>query len=128
MDENGYLTVRFPNIRWEHLRSTEGWAALQYHALLHSTFTVFPPSILNPQADESSPQIEVDLLKGSFFAILPFDAPNNAVPEWHAGNIYEMVGQSESVIELPGLSWTEPTCFHILVSGDYEVRTSYFDL
>jgi len=121
MDPSGRLIVHFPKIRWDHLRKTEGWAALQYHALLHSTFTVRPPANARENPIKT-PQLSVDLLRGSFFAIFPFNQSKGIVQEWHAGNIYEITGESEAVIDLPGLSWTEPTCFHILVSGDYEIR------
>jgi hypothetical protein len=121
MQENGNMIVRFPKIRWNSLRATEGWAALQYHSLLHSTFTVYPPSG-TVQEEREIPKLEVNLLRGSFFAIFPFNSFNQGALEWHAGNIYEdFGGQTEAIIDLLHLAWDEPTCFHILVSGDYEV-------
>jgi hypothetical protein len=120
MDSVGRMIVRFPSIRWDHLRKTEGWAVLQHHALLHSTFTVHPPAIRR-ESTSQLPHLSVDLQKGSFFSIFPFNHSKDFVPEWHAGNVYEIAGLSEAIIYLPELSQTEPTCFHILVSGDYEV-------
>ena len=123
MSKSGELIVRFPNIRWDRLRATEGWAALQYHSLLHSTFTAYPPTNASHKKDKT-PKLKIDLLRGSFFAILPFNSSTQEALEWHVGNIYEdTFGQSEAIIEFPGLSWDQATCFHILISGDYEVRS-----
>lgn len=119
MSDDGVLVVRFPDVRWERLRATEGWAALQYHALLHSTFTVYPPSD-SRESEGKCVKSEVELLRGSFFSIYPISEQSPL--EWHAGNIYEDTrGQPEAILDISDISWSEPTTFHVLISGDYEV-------
>ncbi|KAJ7445786.1 hypothetical protein B0H11DRAFT_2086878 [Mycena galericulata] len=108
----GDLKVSFPNIRWADLRATEGWAALQHHAVLHTTITLNPPQ----NADAFPvPRLLVQLIQGSRRCPSP--------PEWHAGNIYAMDRTLARAIELPSPpSTTSPTTYHIFVSGDYEIR------
>lgn len=88
--------------------------------------TVYPPS----EAEELSgepPQLLVNLLQGSFFAVVPVgELPDGLVPEWHAGNIYDMARSPANVVALPvSPSRTEPTTYSIFVSGDYEVNSSH---
>ncbi|KAI0822633.1 hypothetical protein BC628DRAFT_1326905 [Trametes gibbosa] len=126
-NENGSLEVSFPDIRWESLRATEGWAALQHHTVLRSTLTVHPPTRPNFQS-KGPPQLRINLLQGSFFTIIPTGTPASAlsqglVPEWHAGNIYAMGQSPPNVVALPVFpSLSESTSYEIIVSGDYEIR------
>ncbi|TRM59420.1 hypothetical protein BD626DRAFT_572702 [Schizophyllum amplum] len=82
---DGSLQVSFPAIRWQALRATEGWAALQHHALLHGTLTV-------PE-NAHDKHLLVELVQGSYFTILPryFPAASIAVEPgeydvWVAGD------------------------------------------
>ncbi|KAI0933809.1 hypothetical protein AcV5_005858 [Taiwanofungus camphoratus] len=119
------LEVSFPNIRWASLRATEGWAALQHHTVLRTKITLYPPSApaLLPN---KGPCLLVDLLRGSFFTILPTqtDAPvEPVVPEWYAGNIYSMGRVPAQSVSLPVQpSDKAPTTYDLFVSGDYEIR------
>ncbi|KAJ7090213.1 hypothetical protein B0H15DRAFT_779111 [Mycena belliarum] len=122
----GDLKVSFPNIRWSDLRATEGWAALQHHAVLHTTITLFPPSKHNPES--VPPRLLVQLIQGSYITIVP--ASHSQVlspPEWHAGNIYAMERTLPRAIDLPSPpSLTSPTTYHAFVSGDYEAGIRLF--
>ncbi|KAJ7197231.1 hypothetical protein GGX14DRAFT_545520 [Mycena pura] len=114
----GDLKVSFPNIRWSDLRATEGWAALQHHAVLHTNLTLYPP-----RGTDSSiaPRLLVQLIQGSYIAIL--DSELSSPPEWHAGNVYATDRTLPRAIELPTPpSAISPTTYHIFVSGDYEIR------
>ncbi|KAJ7684731.1 hypothetical protein DFH06DRAFT_1277353 [Mycena polygramma] len=117
---DGDLKVSFPNIRWSDLRATEGWAALQHHAVLRTTLTLYPTG-----ADAlPAPRLLVQLIQGSYIAIVPASGSDtSSPPEWHAGNIYEMQRTLPRAIELPTPpSATSPTTYHVFVSGDYEIR------
>ncbi|KAI9056689.1 hypothetical protein FKP32DRAFT_1682226 [Trametes sanguinea] len=123
---DGTLDVSYPHIRWEALRATEGWAALQHHSVLRSTITVYPPS---PPSNGlfGAPRLLVKLSQGSFFAVTPVSSDDavdsTVVPEWHAGNIYALERSPPNAVALPtGSSSTSPTTYHIFVSGDYEIR------
>ncbi|KAH9857796.1 hypothetical protein C2E23DRAFT_719844 [Lenzites betulinus] len=125
--EDGTLEVSFPNIRWESLRATEGWAALQHHSVLRSTLAVYPPAQPNSRT-KSPPRLRVNLVQGSFFTVVPTRTPasllsQEPVPEWHAGNIYDMGRSPSNLVTLPvSPSLSEPTSYDIIVSGDYEIR------
>ncbi|KAJ7043274.1 hypothetical protein C8F04DRAFT_1074310 [Mycena alexandri] len=119
----GDLSISFRNIRWTDLRATEGWAALQHHAVLHTNLTIYPP----PGANGASPapRLLVQLIQGSYITIVPASvgSVSSSPPEWHAGNIYEMERTLPRAIELPTPpSSTGPTTYHVFVSGDYEIR------
>lgn len=104
--------------RWSYLRATEGWDALQYHSILHTTFNV-----TSTQAYPISGfRLYVQLQQGSFFAILPRENRKDFVPEWHAGNIYGLQHVSNNSVVVPAaLKANEPMTFDLFVSGDYEV-------
>ncbi|KAJ6547143.1 hypothetical protein B0H19DRAFT_255176 [Mycena capillaripes] len=116
---DGDLKVSFPNIRWSDLRATEGWAALQHHAVLHTNLTLYPTPGSSP-----APRLLVQLVQGSYIAIVPAsDTELSESPEWHAGNIYAMERTLPRTIELPTPpSANSPTTYHVFVSGDYEIR------
>ncbi|CAA7270176.1 unnamed protein product [Cyclocybe aegerita] len=115
---DGYLELSFPDIRWKSLRSYEGWAALQHHAVLRTTLTLHPPS--DPIA--GSPRLLFDLKQVSYFTIVPQHG-SPASPEWHAGNIYDMERALPELVELPtDPSHLSPTKYDLFVSGDYEIR------
>ncbi|KAI8998905.1 hypothetical protein BD414DRAFT_476389 [Trametes punicea] len=121
--EDGTLIVSYPNIRWEALRATEGWAALQHHSVLRSTLTLYPPTNLDDGL-ATPPRLLINLRQGSFFTVVPVSHSDIAVvPEWHAGNIYAMGRSPPNVVSLPTApSMTSPTAYNIFVSGDYEIR------
>ena len=64
----------------------------------------------------------MELKQGSYFAIRPRDTDISAfVPEWCAGNIYDMERTVPHALALPSdLSFNKPTKFDLFVSGDYE--------
>jgi hypothetical protein len=110
-------------IRWQNLRDTEGWAALQHHAVLRTTVTVIPPSGRH-ESKGQPPKLRVNLVQGSYFTLLPEQTDSAVVPQWHAGNIYNMERAIPRTVELPHPPSTEsPTTYQLFVSGDYEVRT-----
>ncbi|EJD53346.1 hypothetical protein AURDEDRAFT_149076 [Auricularia subglabra TFB-10046 SS5] len=124
-DDKGHLSVSFPNIRhaptspWSDLRSTEGWAALQHHALLHTTLTISPPS--HPSRDTRPQSLLVNAVQTSFFALLPRGV-HTPTPQWHAGNIYAFPHAPTQLLPLPPLDIHEETVFDVYLSGDYEIR------
>ncbi|KAG6836615.1 hypothetical protein H0H93_006036 [Arthromyces matolae] len=107
---------------WKSLRNTEGWAALQHHAVLHTTLTLYPPQSIQYA---SEPNLLVDLVQGSFFTVLPTQPHERRylVSEWHAGNIYGMDPALPRAVKLPTPpDVRQPTVYDIFVSGDYEIR------
>ncbi|KAI0713279.1 hypothetical protein C8Q76DRAFT_621267 [Earliella scabrosa] len=126
--EDGTLEVSFPEIRWQSLRATEGWAALQHHSLLRTTLTVYPPSSLAHGKVSFFPRLAVTLVQGSFFAVRPLlnstgTQDSAFVPEWHTGNIYAMARAPPNFVDLPSPpSLDAPTTYELIVSGDYEIR------
>lgn len=123
LSEDGIITVAFPEVRWKSLRATEGWAALQHHAVLRGTMTLIPPDVIDPKA--TIPKVLVQLEQGSYFTILPMDGPERGAltPEWYAGNIYNMERALPRVVDLPTTpDPTNPTQYEIFISGDYEIR------
>ncbi|KAH9951491.1 hypothetical protein B0H21DRAFT_818527 [Amylocystis lapponica] len=122
-NDDGVLNVSFPNIRWSSLREYEGWAALQYHSVLRTKVTVYPPSG-PPEASISPPHLLVDILQGSFFTVLPSEPKESViVPTWYAGNIYALERSPPQTVILPiPPSETSPTSYDLFVSGDYEIR------
>jgi hypothetical protein len=123
-DDN--LAVSFPHIRWASLRATEGWAALQHHAVLRTTLTVLPPRS-GPQLPSAVPNFLVELRGGSFFTLVPADIEwkqrRDFVPEWYSGNIYQVDCAPPHLVSLPTVpSAVSPTVYHLYVSGDYEIR------
>ncbi|RDB21028.1 hypothetical protein Hypma_011398 [Hypsizygus marmoreus] len=120
-DANGTLSVSFPNIRWQSLRATEGWAALQHHAVLRTQLTVYPPRF----GSAPFPGLLIQLIQGSFFSILPIEPAHceQHVAEWMSGNIYDMERALPRIVELPfAPSLDKPTAYNIFISGDYEIR------
>ncbi|KAI0807549.1 hypothetical protein C8Q74DRAFT_1363040 [Fomes fomentarius] len=126
--EDGTLEVSFPEIRWESLRATEGWAALQHHSLLRSTLTLYPPSTSAHTQRRPVPRLAVNLNQGSFFAIRPqlqtvANKDDISIPEWHSGNIYALARSPPNFVDLPSPpSLDSPTTYDLVVSGDYEIR------
>ncbi|KAG7452898.1 uncharacterized protein BT62DRAFT_989922 [Guyanagaster necrorhizus] len=119
LEDNGELEISFPDIRWESLRATEGWAALQHHAVLRSTLTVHPP--LNPSKSTPVPRLLVQLIQGSYFTILPKSGRRE--PRWYSGNIYAMERALPQEVPLPTTpSNDSATQYDIFLSGDYEIR------
>lgn len=112
-----------PN-RWKSLRSTEGWAALQHHAVLHTSFTLYPPTATG---SVDIPHLLVDLVQGSYLTVLPGGGAKRVdyVPEWHAGNIYDLERSLPRAVNLPNPpSLTHPVIYDVFVSGDYEVQAT----
>ncbi|KAJ7582507.1 hypothetical protein C8J56DRAFT_954942 [Mycena floridula] len=116
----GQLEISFPDTRWKSLRATEGWAALQHHAVLHSSITVYPPGLITSKIP---PRLLIDLVQGSYFTIIPSSIDKGTPPQWFAGNIYAMERALPRSIPLPHPpSFDTPTTYEIYVSGDYEIR------
>ncbi|KAF5391841.1 hypothetical protein D9757_001678 [Collybiopsis confluens] len=115
---DGALTVVFPDsVRWKTLRDTEGWAALQHHAILRSTLTVYPSG--SPASPP--PKLRIQLDGASFFAIIRQSSSNDA-PRWYAGNIYGIEHALPRVVDLDSPHLDKPTTYDIFLSGDYEIR------
>lgn len=107
---------------WAPLRATEGWAALQHHAVLRTTLTVHPPR----SNSQPPPNVLVKLKGGSFFTLVPADVEwkqrPDFVPEWYSGNIYQVDCAPPHLVNLPTVpSAVFPTVYYLYVSGDYEV-------
>lgn len=123
---NHCVSLRLTGVRsWASLRATEGWAALQHHAVLRTTLTVLPPHFDSEQPPDV-PNLLVELKRGSFFTIVPADAEweqgDSFVPEWYSGNIYEVDGAPSHLVTLSTVpSAQSTTVYHLYVSGDYEV-------
>lgn len=64
----------------------------------------------------------MDLKRGSYFTLRPRRSDvSSFVPEWYAGNIYDMERALPHALTLSSpVSFTEPTEFDLFVSGDYE--------
>ncbi|KAF9475666.1 hypothetical protein BDN70DRAFT_996247 [Pholiota conissans] len=117
----GDIEISFPKIRWESLRATEGWAALQHHAILRATLTAHPPAVASR---DDIPNVLVELKQASYFMFRPQEYDRSTfTPRWFAGNIYNLVHALPHVVPLPvPPSTTQPTKYDIFVSGDYEIR------
>lgn len=109
----------FDIVRWDSLRATEGWAALQHHNLLHTTLKITPPARAH---HHPFPWLSFSVRQASFFTLLPCHSLSGEPLEWHPGNIYAFPNVPKQLIRPPRLSMTEPTYYHLFVSGDYEVR------
>jgi hypothetical protein len=81
--------------------------------------TVHPPSTTKTPA----PGVLVDLVQGSYFALVPYDEPSSAAPRWYSGNIYDLERSLPQSLALGSLtSLQRPTKFFLYVAGDYEIR------
>ncbi|PFH45661.1 hypothetical protein AMATHDRAFT_200381 [Amanita thiersii Skay4041] len=121
-DDQGNLNISFPYIRWASLRSTEGWAALQHHAVLKTRLTIYPPNPPRP-----APNLLIQLVQGSHFAVLPVHDDNVSIsmptPTWYQGNIYDLNHALPQPVELPIPPFSDrPTNYDLYISGDYEIR------
>lgn len=98
---------------------------MQHHAILRTTLTLFPQVDNNSQMTQS-PRLLVELKQGSYFTLRPRTRPlSSFVPEWYAGNIYDMERAQSRVVLLPETpSLLEPTSYDVFISGDYEVSSS----
>lgn len=111
--------------RWSNLRGFEGWAALQHHALLRTSLTIHPPS--SAEQPLPPPNLLFSLTQGSYFTVVPHPSSSSGVtaeiiPEWYAGNIYDMLRGTPQTVTLPTPpSMDKPTVYDVFVSGDYEV-------
>lgn len=105
---------------WKNLRATEGWAALQHHAILRTTVTVYPPT---SSLHTDPPNLLIDLIQGSYFTLKEKSQASDFVPQWFAGNIYDLDHALPHSVPLPvAPSMTgEPTEYELFISGDYEV-------
>ncbi|KAG2149291.1 hypothetical protein DEU56DRAFT_869477 [Suillus clintonianus] len=123
-DEHGGLKVSHPNIRWEQLRATEGWAALQHHNVLRTHLTVYPPDS-KQEMTEADPRLHVECLQGAYFSILPGDETTwtTHVPEWHMGNVYALERAPVQFVSLPmSPSRAKATRYQVVLCGPYEIR------
>ncbi|KAN0124017.1 hypothetical protein V8E52_002507, partial [Russula decolorans] len=116
---DGNLAVSFPHIRWASLRTTEGWAGLQHHAVLRTTLTVHPPCS-DSQSPPAVPNFLVELKGGSFFTLVPADVEwkqrQDFVPEWYSGNIYQVDCAPPHLVNLPTVpSAVSPTVYYLYI-------------
>jgi hypothetical protein len=107
---------------------------VQHHALIRKSITIYPPALSprnNDNYDASSgqaeslgtPQLSVNLVQGSYFTIVPSDVKSDFIPEWYAGNIYDMERAFPRKVPLPSPpSADRPTKYDVFIAGDYEVR------
>jgi hypothetical protein len=81
--------------------STEGWAALQYHSVLYTTFSIL--LLLSHDILPSKSRLSVHLKKGSSFAIFPAQDQRSKRfhIQWHAGDIYAMEHSFPRIVDLP---------------------------
>ncbi|OAX43816.1 hypothetical protein K503DRAFT_730813 [Rhizopogon vinicolor AM-OR11-026] len=124
-DGHGNLKVSHPNIRWEQLRATEGWAALQHHNVLRTYFTLYPPDSEQKMTQEIDPRLRVECLQGAYFSILPGDETVWAthIPEWHMGNVYALERAPVQLVSLPtSPSRDRATRYQVVLGGPYEIR------
>ncbi|KAJ3806599.1 hypothetical protein F5876DRAFT_90994 [Lentinula aff. lateritia] len=119
--DSGILEVSFSeSVRWSSLRDSEGWAALQHHAVLKTSLTVYP--VFGSNSNSRPPHLRIKLVGGSYFTIISSNSTGK-VPRWYAGNIYDMERALPRVVELPEApSFDKPTTYDVFVSGDYEIR------
>ncbi|KAH7927731.1 hypothetical protein BV22DRAFT_1110944 [Leucogyrophana mollusca] len=121
-DEHGNLKVSYPHVRWEQLRATEGWAAMQHHSVLRTSLTMYPPSASEAGAYTRIPRLRVELLQGSYFTIVPADT-QGFIPQWYSGNIYAMERSQLQTVDLPiPPTASGATKYDLFISGDYEIR------
>ncbi|KIJ29883.1 hypothetical protein M422DRAFT_214788 [Sphaerobolus stellatus SS14] len=119
LSADGRMLISHPHIRWDVLRATEGWAALQHHNVLRGTLKITPPQ---GASLDSIPWLITSFKQISFFALLPEDADPSHILEWHPGDIYAFKHSPKQLIELSNVSLYNPTTFQIFISGDYEIR------
>ncbi|KAG8805334.1 hypothetical protein FRC17_005560, partial [Serendipita sp. 399] len=69
------------------------------------------------------PLLVADVRQASLFTIVPEPIPKDFTLTWYNGNIYSLSNSSIQLISLPTSPSTDTaTIYHILVSGDYEIR------
>lgn len=123
-DEQGGLEVSHPNIRWEQLRATEGWAALQHHNVLRTYLTIYPPDS-KQERTVADPRLCVECLQGAYFSILPGDETTwtTHVPEWYMGNVYALERAPVQFVSLPmSPCRAEATRYQVVLCAPYEIR------
>ncbi|KAL7415318.1 hypothetical protein BDY24DRAFT_382543 [Mrakia frigida] len=118
-DETGWVEVGWEGVDWAQLRRTEGWASLQYLALLRTNLTI----------SGSSPSIPVnlDLTQAHSFAIIPKDRPVKTAVRWHTGDIYAYSDFQASSAGFPSklagcVEELEVGEYWLMVRGLYETR------
>lgn len=106
---------------WAQLRRTEGWASLQYLALLRTNLTI----------SGSSPSIPVnlDLTQAHSFAIIPKAHPVETAVRWHTGDIYAYSDFQASSAGFPSklagcVEELEVGEYWLMVRGLYETSES----
>jgi len=123
-DEHGNLKISHPSVRWEQLRATEGWAALQHQNVLRTYITLYPPTSIQEGVQELDPRLRIGCMQGAYFVILPGDetAWTTHVPEWHMGNVYAIERAPVQLVSLPtSPSRDRATKYQIVLGAPYEV-------
>lgn len=123
-DGHGNLKVFHPSMRWEQLRATEGWAALQHHNVLRTYFTLHPPDSNQEGTQEIDPRLCIECLQGAYFTILPGDetAWTTHQPEWHMGNVYALERAPVQFVSLPMSPCRDKaTRYQVVLGAPYEV-------
>ncbi|KAH7320546.1 hypothetical protein B0J17DRAFT_685121 [Rhizoctonia solani] len=128
-----HYSIAFPEIRWESIRATEGWAGLQHHALLHTKIRLIPPQ---PHATFFALRPTYLVLSASQCSYIAVFGPKeeSLTPRWYTCNIYDHAGMPPIRVPLkPHLgsylarrdsvgSILETIELDVLVSLDYEIR------
>lgn len=133
-----HYSIFFPDIRWENIRLTEGWAGLQHHSLLHTTIRLLPLQLLNAFTNSQPVHLVLAASQCSYIAILnPHQVAGPVTPRWYTCNIYgfsdapririplDLTQFKQVVSELPSLhnkTKVSTIEFDVLISLDYEIR------
>ncbi|KAG8710352.1 hypothetical protein FRC08_017273 [Ceratobasidium sp. 394] len=135
-------SVSFPDVRWESIRATEGWAGLQHHVLLHTTMRIDPSSLTGDLGGATPTYLLLSAIQCSHVAVLDMSL-SPTVPRWHTGNIYAYpdapairiplifngsvtdhgrIPSSDGSLEGIHIPRDEPKELDLLIGLDYEIR------
>ncbi|KAG9079401.1 hypothetical protein FS749_008552 [Ceratobasidium sp. UAMH 11750] len=135
-------SVSFPDVRWESIRATEGWAGLQHHVLLHATVRIDPSSFTGGLDNATPTYLLLSAIQCSHVAVLDMSL-SPTVPRWHTGNIYaypdapiiriplffnnsvtdhQHIPTSDGSLEGIYILRDEPKELDLLIGLDYEIR------
>ncbi|KAH9817177.1 hypothetical protein DFH28DRAFT_1081408 [Melampsora americana] len=76
----GKVNIEYPNVRWNYIRSTSGWAGLQHITYLRARLIIKPEGIDQPM------YITGNLIEGYEWAICSNSEPHEL--EWYQGDMY----------------------------------------
>ncbi|KAG0145246.1 hypothetical protein CROQUDRAFT_46087 [Cronartium quercuum f. sp. fusiforme G11] len=78
--DDGRVEVAYPNVRWEYIRATSGWAGLQYITYLRAKLKI--GAVRN---DDQPVYVSGNLIEGYEWAI--YSASDNRL-QWYQGDMY----------------------------------------